>query len=200
MSSAGIARIRTVKPIQSLKQTARKAILRNFILRESPSSLSANSPSSTVPSSFSSLSNPFAPTKTVGANSSTPPKYSLRRQKVLRQQAEILGWPSNVLPAAYLPHPSPSDTLRAKRSPGLHRESRNIPATKVLTALKLEKKGPYIGRKGPAFKGKMWERKMDARVEELRVALEATGLKEATWRKVRSVVIFFLPIAPVSLD
>lgn len=68
----------------------------------------------------------------------------------------------------------------------VYRSSPHLPRTTVLDELNLEKKGPYIGRKGAAFKGKMWERKMGARQEELRVALLKTDAKEAAWRKVSS--------------
>ena len=131
-----------------------------------------------IPSAWSSPANPFAPTKSPHANSYTAPKYSLRRQKVLRLEAERLGWAADVLP----PTPVPAKEVRKTT---LYRANPHIPRTKVLDELSLEKKGPYVGRKGAAFKGKMWERKMGARQEELKVALEATAAKEVAWRKVR---------------
>lgn len=177
----------------SLKLFGRKAILSNFLIRESTAYSSSIPTSSTliptiIPSQFhldsAISSNPFAPTKTFGSNSWRKPKYSVRRQKVLRKRVEELGWPTNVLPPTHLNHFETIAAAAPPRPARLYNASANIPVTSVLTALKLERKGPYTGRKGAAFKGKIWERKMGARVEELRVALEATGLKEATWRKV----------------
>lgn len=162
--------------IRSLRQINRRSLLDNFLLRESPASAATGL--STIPGPFAGVGNPFAPTKAEGSRSWTAPRWSARRQKVLRTLVEARGWPENVLPVT----PVRAEPVRAART---LRGSTHIPKTSVLNELDLERKGPYVGRSGPAFKGKMWERKMKARTEELRVALEATTLKEIAWRKVR---------------
>lgn len=160
---------------QSVRALRPRSLLLSFILRESPSSSPAAG--SSIPTAFDPSHNPFAPTKSPNSNSHTAPKYSLRRQKVLRRELESNSWPADVLP------PTPVRAKEARKTT-LYRANHHIPVTKVLDELSMEKKGPYVGRKGAAFKGKMWERKMGARQEELKVALEATGAKEVAWRKV----------------
>lgn len=182
-------------------QSQARRLLLDFIKRESPSSLPSTSTStaSVIPTAFSSPSNPFAPTKTLGANSSRAPKYSVRRQKVLRKSIETLGWPTDLLPVAPVTRrqlEGVKKSVEGEERKNLFRASPHIPATKVLDQLNLEKKGPYVGRKGAAFKGKLWERKMAKRTEELRVALEGADAREAQWRKVRS----FLPLSLTSKD
>lgn len=48
----------------------------------------------------------------------------------------------------------------------------------------MEKSGPYAGRKGAAFKGKIWERKKEQRVADLKRLLEGADAKAQAWKKV----------------
>lgn len=174
--------------MSSIARTATKALrtprslslVSSFLARESPSSLASGAAS---PTPFDATSNPFAPTKTAGANSWTAPKYSIRRQKVLVKEVERLGWSLDCLPVAPVRAPSAKQAARAKTLTPF-KASAHIPATKVLDELELEKRGPYTGRGGNAFKGKIWERKSAARALELRTALEGADAREAAWRKV----------------
>ena len=155
----------------------------SFLARESPSTLPA-SPFDLPLGAFASTSsaNPFAPTKLPEANSWSPPKYSIRRQKLLRKLAKEAYWPDDALPPV-VEKAAPA----TPRTPRVYTASPHIPATKVLDELELQKKGPYVGRKGMAFKGKMWERKFEARQTELQKALEVADAKAAAWKKVRSL-------------
>ncbi|ORY70600.1 hypothetical protein BCR35DRAFT_322206 [Leucosporidium creatinivorum] len=163
------------------KAAARQDPLLSFLARESPSTVPA-SPSDLPLGPFASTSNPFAPTKLPEANSWTPPKYSIRRQKVLRKLAKEALWPEDALP----PSVDKVTPEAATRAPQLYRASPHIPATRVLDELELQKKGPYAGRKGAAFKGKIWERKFEARQTELKKALELADDKAAAWKKAKA--------------
>ena len=178
----------------SAKSAARRFPLYSFLARESPASLPATP--GAEPSAFAGASNPFAPTKaSPEARSWTAPRYSLRRQKMLRREAEALGLADDVLPPSPLAKSSPlaststspDPTPAARLDPARRRlqSSPHIPATKVLDALALDKFGPYAGRKGAAFKGKLWERKKEARVAHLAKLLEGADAKAEAWRKVR---------------
>ena len=48
----------------------------------------------------------------------------------------------------------------------------------------MEKAGPYAGRKGAAFKGKIWERKKEQRLADLKKLLEGADAKAQAWKKV----------------
>ena len=188
LASSAIFDMASSAPLRTLKDISRSSILANFLKRETPTSLpSASSPSST-PAPFASGSNPFAPTKREGANSWTTARYSVRRQKVLKKAVEALGWPANVLPTTPV-------VVKPVRKIRMLVGSPHIPKTAVLNELEMERKGPYIGRKGAAFKGKVWERQKAKRIEELRVALAGTDLKEQVWRKVSSA---FTPLSDVA--
>lgn len=160
--------VRKVKP--------RSSLLIPFFLRECPASILD---STSTPLPFQSTSaNPFLPTKSPNSRSWTAPKYSARRQKVLRREADALGWSQDVLPAGA---PSSAQPVAAT-----HKLTSNahIGASKVLDAVGLLKRGPYAGRKGQAFKGKLWERRFEQRQVELAKLLEGADAKEAAWRKV----------------
>ncbi|GAA6040496.1 hypothetical protein JCM8097_005434 [Rhodosporidiobolus ruineniae] len=164
----------------SAKQASRRFPLYSFLARESPSSLPSQPGAAPLP--FASTSNPFLPTKTnPAARSWTAPKYSLRRQKQLRQEAAARGWPQDVLPPSIPSSSSSKPRLSPERrilAPVAH-----VPESKVLAGLKMEKRGPYAGRKGAPFKGKIWERKKQDRVDELARLLEGADAKAAAWRK-----------------
>ncbi|GAA5839940.1 hypothetical protein JCM11251_006567 [Rhodosporidiobolus azoricus] len=167
----------------SAKQAARRFPLYSFLARESPASLPTQP--GAAPTPFAGPSNPFAPTKSSpSARSWSAPKYSLRRQKQLRREAEALGYPADVLPPSFVKANAPPtaasrlDPARRTLAPSQH-----VPESKVLADLGLEKRGPYAGRKGAAFKGKMWERKKEERVVELARLLQGADAKAAAWRK-----------------
>ena len=154
------------------------SLVAKFLLRESPSSIPSTPNSPLLP--FASSSNPFLPTKShPDANSWTAPRYSLRRQKALRSEAALLGLDPAVLPPPAAPRPRTTPTAN------LIRASAHIPRASVLNEADVEKRGPYVGRKGAAFKGKVWERNAAARKDELKLALEGADAKIAAWRKVR---------------
>ncbi|GAA5902084.1 hypothetical protein JCM8208_002473 [Rhodotorula glutinis] len=177
----------------SAKSAARRFPLYSFLARESPASLPTTP--GAEPTAFAGASNPFAPTKaSPEARSWTAPRYSLRRQKKLRREAEALGLAVDVLPpsplakSSPLASPSPDSTPAARLDPARRRlqSSPHVPATKVLDALALDKFGPYAGRKGAAFKGKLWERKKEARVAHLAKLLEGADAKAEAWRKTQA--------------
>ncbi|GAA5915876.1 hypothetical protein JCM6882_001746 [Rhodosporidiobolus microsporus] len=167
----------------SAKQAARRFPLYSFLARESPASLPSQP--GAAPSPFAGPSNPFAPTKSsAAARSWTAPKYSLRRQKQLRREADALGYPADVLPPSFIkanaPPPAASrlDPARRALAPSQH-----VPESQVLAELGMVKRGPYAGRKGAAFKGKIWERKKEERTADLARLLEGADAKAAAWRK-----------------
>ncbi|GAA5932901.1 hypothetical protein JCM3775_005257 [Rhodotorula graminis] len=181
----------------SAKSAARRFPLYSFLARESPASLPTTP--GAEPTAFAGASNPFAPTKaSPEARSWTAPRYSLRRQKKLRREADALGLAADVLPPSPLAKsspvaststsPSPDQTPAARLDPARRRlqSSPHVPATKVLDTLALDKFGPYAGRKGAAFKGKLWERKKEARVAHLAKLLEGADAKTAAWRKAQA--------------
>ncbi|KAL8287671.1 hypothetical protein RQP46_003529 [Phenoliferia psychrophenolica] len=153
------------------------SLVAKFLLRESPSSV-PSSPSAPLLPFASTSTNPFLPSKAnADANSWTAPRYSLRRQKALRTEAARLGLDPSVLPPSAAPKPRPvSAAPLFKAGPHIRRAS-------VLNEAEIEKKGPYVGRKGAAFKGKVWERNLVARKAELAKALEGADAKIAAWRK-----------------
>lgn len=83
-----------------------------------------------------------------------------------------------------------------------------MPESKVLAEVGLEKRGPYAGRKGAPFKGKMWERKKEERTAELARLLQGADTRIAAWKKVRFLLrpaavvcrrlTFSLPFPPLS--
>ncbi|BGP17716.1 hypothetical protein JCM10213_005296 [Rhodosporidiobolus nylandii] len=171
----------------SAKAAARRFPLYSFLARESPASLPAQPGAPPLPfaPSSSSSPNPFAPTKSnPAARSWTAPKYSLRRQKQLRREAAALGYPADVLPPPFVKANAPAPAAvrlsedRRTLAPSVH-----VPESQVLAALGMDKRGPYAGRKGAAFKGKIWERKKEERVAELKRLLEGADAKAAAWRK-----------------
>lgn len=176
----------------SAKGAARRFPLYSFLARECPSSLPQQP--GVAPSPFSSPSNPFAPTKASPlARSWTAPKYSLRRQKKLRLEAANLGYPQDVLPPPFTKlnaqlKPKPAQRLAPERR--ALAPSQHVPASKVLGELGLEKYGPYAGRKGAPFKGKIWERKKEERTQELAKLLAGADQKIAAWKKVRTFFPF----------
>lgn len=165
--------VRKIKP--------RSSLLIPFLQRESPTSLSSEVPPPFTPHSPT-TPNPFLPTKSPNARSWTAPKYSARRQKALRREVDALGLSHDILPAGPAPRPTPA--AAAHRLTG----SKHVKGSAVLDAVGLAKVGPYAGRKGQAFKGKMWERKFEARQEELSRLLAGAEAKEAQWRKVSTLV------------
>lgn len=173
----------------STKAFARRNLLQSFLERESPASLPSTSQlpndAAAVPGPFAAASNPFAPTKVAGANSWTAPRYSLRRQKVLRRELESF---EGAVPDHVLPPPYKKQHVQTRRTPPqrMYRSSPHIPESKVLDELDLVKKGPYAGRKGMAFKGKLWERKFEKRQQQLKAAFESADERAQQWKKVRS--------------
>ncbi|GAA5823582.1 hypothetical protein JCM3770_002791 [Rhodotorula araucariae] len=176
------------------KSAARRFPLYSFLARESPASLPV-APGA-APTAFAGSSNPFEPTKaSPDARSWTAPKYSLRRQKKLRREADALGLASDVLPppfrksplAAASPALAPAPAA-ARLDPARRRfqSSPQVPASKVLDALGLDKYGPYAGRKGAAFKGKLWERKKEERTAYLAKLLDAADAKADAWRRTQA--------------
>lgn len=190
-----MSKLTTIKPLIR----NRTNLLESFLTKYSPQSLPLNSSTTPLPYASTSSLNPFFPTKTPGSNSSTGPKYSIRRQKVLRKQLDSLNLPNNLLPPSYLKATKSfnrgiiegSGQSRAIGS-STYKSVNHLPSTKILDGLNLEKKGPYLGRKGASFKGKIWERKMSAREDELKLALAKAPAKEAAWRKVSTTSDFFL--------
>lgn len=185
----------------SAKAAARRFPLYSFLARESPASLPATP--GEAPSAFAGASNPFAPTKANPlARSWTAPRYSLRRQKKLRREVDALGLSQDVLPASFAKPPSSSSSSSDDASPAARldparrrlQSTPQIPATKVLDALGLDKFGPYAGRKGAAFKGKLWERKKEARVAHLAKLLQGADAKADAWRKVRLTSLSAFPL------
>ncbi|KAK4046623.1 hypothetical protein OIO90_006493 [Microbotryomycetes sp. JL221] len=182
-------------PRITLSTLGRRDMLRAFLQRESPASLSA-SPGQ-LPGAFASSSNPFAPTKAPGARSWTAPKYSIRRQKKLRQIAALSGWPAEVLPPAFghatkmlgsttaegLDVPESSKSGSISRGASTLQSHPQIPSSKILDQVQLSKKGPYSGRKGAAFKGKAWERNFGKRQTTLKAAVEQADAKMAQWKQ-----------------
>ena len=159
------------------------SLVAKFLLRESPSSV-PDQPSSPLLPFASTSANPFLPSKAnADANSWTAPRYSLRRQKVLRNEVARLGLDPTVLP------PSAPHRARLESAAPLFRAGPHIRRASVLNEAELEKKGPYVGRKGAAFKGKVWERNLVARKAELAKALEGADAKIAAWRKVSSASV-----------
>ena len=176
----------------SAKSAARKLPLWSFIARESPASL-PSTPFAT-PAPFSGPSNPFLPTKNGGAARSwTRPKYSLRRQKQLRRAAEQLGFDADaVLPAPHLKQDAPLAKAAAPPSERLDAARRllvgspHVQGSRILDHLAMPKVGPYAGRRGAPFKGKLWERQKQARLSKLRTLLQGADARIEAWRKVRS--------------
>lgn len=188
----------------SAKSAARKLPLWSFIARESPASL-PSTPFAT-PAPFSGPSNPFLPTKNLLARSWTRPKYSLRRQKQLRRAAEQLGFDADaVLPAPHLKQNAPLAKAAAPPAERLDAARRllvgspHVHGSRVLDHLAMPKVGPYAGRRGAPFKGKLWERQKQARLSKLRTLLEGADARIEAWRKVRSRVVT-LPLVPLSHD
>ncbi|GAA5986143.1 hypothetical protein JCM11641_004724 [Rhodosporidiobolus odoratus] len=167
----------------SAKAAARRLGIYSFLARESPSSLPAQPGQSPLP--FAGTSNPFAPSKSnPNARSWTAPKYSLRRQQALRQQAAALGLPSDILPPPFInPNSLPSSLLKLDQGRRILAPSVHVPESSVLKELGMEKRGPYSGRKGAAFKGKIWERKKAERVVHLAKLLGASDAKVQAWKK-----------------
>lgn len=160
---------------------ATPSLVAKFLLRESPASISSDPSAPLLPFASTSAHNPFLPSKAhASANSFTAPRYSLRRQKVLHREVARLGLSPDVLPAS-----APRKAPKAPSTTPLIRASAHIPKAHALNEAELEKRGPYLGRKGAAFKGKVWERNLAARKDELKVALEGADAKIAAWRKVR---------------
>ncbi|GAA5956940.1 hypothetical protein JCM21900_006713 [Sporobolomyces salmonicolor] len=169
------------------KAAVRSSPLFSFIVRESPSSLPASADA--LPTAFAGESNPFAPSKSSPlAKRWTAPKYSLRRQKMLRREAEALGLPDDVLPPPFVKASSPAAAAAPRLDPSrrLFKSTPHIPKTKILDELAMEKRGPYAGRKGAAFKGKMWERKKEERLAELKKLLDGADAKAEAWKKAQS--------------
>ncbi|KWU44857.1 hypothetical protein RHOSPDRAFT_33679 [Rhodotorula sp. JG-1b] len=173
----------------SAKSAARKLPLWSFIARESPASL-PSTPFAT-PAPFSGPSNPFLPTKNGGAARSwTRPKYSLRRQKQLRRAAEQLGFDADaVLPAPHLKQDAPLAKAAAPPSERLDAARRllvgspHVQGSRILDHLAMPKVGPYAGRRGAPFKGKLWERQKQARLSKLRTLLQGADARIEAWRK-----------------
>ncbi|KAK4703655.1 large subunit ribosomal protein L25, partial [Phenoliferia sp. Uapishka_3] len=162
--------------LQKTARAARPSLVAKFLLRESPASIPSSSLSTLLP--FASASNPFLPTKShPDANSWTAPRYSIRRQKALQKEVALLGLSPDVLP------PSAPAKIRSTTSAPLIKASAHIPKAGILNEAELEKRGPYLGRRGAAFKGKVWERNLEARKVELKKALEGADAKIAAWRK-----------------
>ncbi|GAA5891124.1 hypothetical protein JCM5296_004899 [Sporobolomyces johnsonii] len=169
------------------KPNPRRSPLLSFLARESPSSLPA-SPGA-LPTAFAGQSNPFAPSKSSPLNRRwDAPKYSLRRQKELRREAEARGLPADVLPPPFVKASTPARGAVARVDPSrrLLKSTPHVPKTKILDVLAMEKRGPYAGRKGAAFKGKMWERKKEERTTELKRLLDGAAEKAEAWKKAQS--------------
>ncbi|GAA5895366.1 mitochondrial 54S ribosomal protein mL59 MRPL25 [Sporobolomyces salmoneus] len=161
---------------------ARRTPLFSFLARENPTSLSSSG--EIIPVRFSSLNNPFAPSKSSpSAKSWTAPKYSIRRQKELRKEAEMYGLPQEILPPPFIKTSLPSPSNPTNEQQRLLKGSRHVPETRILDQLAMEKAGPYSGRKGAAFKGKIWERKKEQRLADLKRLLEGADAKAQAWKK-----------------
>jgi hypothetical protein len=173
----------------SAKTMARRTPLFTFLARENPSTLSSNGEIVAVP--FSSPINPFAPSKSsTSAKSWTAPKYSIRRQKELRKEAELYGLPQEILPPPFAKSSIPSPSNPTNEQQRLLKGSRHVPETRILDKLAMDKAGPYAGRKGAAFKGKIWERKKEQRLADLKKLLEGADAKAQAWKKVCSDPVF----------
>ncbi|GAA5826948.1 hypothetical protein JCM5353_004776 [Sporobolomyces roseus] len=171
--------------LASAKTLARRTPLLSFLARESPSTLTPNGEIVAVP--FSSPINPFAPSKpSPNANSWTAPKYSIRRQKQLRREAQLYGLPEEVLPPPFIRATSPSPSHPINPQQRLLKGTPHVPETKILDKLLMEKAGPYAGRKGAAFKGKIWERKKEQRLADLKRLLEGADAKAQAWKQANS--------------
>ncbi|GAA5873133.1 hypothetical protein JCM8547_006801 [Rhodosporidiobolus lusitaniae] len=172
----------------SAKAAARRFPLHSFLARESPASLPAQP--DLAPSPFAGPSNPFHPTKSNPlARSWTAPKYSLRRQKKLQQEALARGYPDDVLPLPFTKHNArPSAAPRLDPARRTLAPSQHVPESQVLGELGLEKRGPYAGRKGAPFKGKIWERKKEERTAELARSFDGADAKIAAWKKAQADV------------
>lgn len=169
--------------LASAKTLARRTPLLSFLARESPSTLTPTGEIVAVP--FSSPINPFAPSKpSPNAKSWTAPKYSIRRQKQLRREAQLYGLPEEILPPPFIRATSPSPSHPINPQQRLLKGTPHVPETKILDKLLMEKAGPYAGRKGAAFKGKIWERKKEQRLADLKKLLEGADAKAQAWKKV----------------
>ncbi|GAA6018195.1 hypothetical protein JCM8202_000222 [Rhodotorula sphaerocarpa] len=177
----------------SAKSAARKLPLWSFIARESPSSLPPTPFATPAPYAARSADapNPFHPTKNAGARTWKPPKYSLRRQKQLRRAAEAHGFdPDVVLPAPHVKANSPAalgaHATAAERLDANRRllvGSPHVQGSQILDALAMPKVGPYAGRRGAPFKGKLWERQKQARLTKLRQLLDGADARIQAWRQ-----------------
>ncbi|GAA6059746.1 hypothetical protein JCM10212_001954 [Sporobolomyces blumeae] len=169
----------------SAKTLARRSPLLTFLARESPGAVTASG--EVVPVPFSAPVNPFAPSKASPlAKSWTAPKYSIRRQKQLRKEAEMYGLPADVLPPSFVKAAPPSPSNPTNPQQRLLKGTPHVPETKILDRLVMEKQGPYAGRKGAAFKGKMWERKKEQRLADLKRLLDGADAKAEAWKKANS--------------
>ncbi|GAA6023154.1 hypothetical protein JCM11491_003281 [Sporobolomyces phaffii] len=172
----------TTSRLVSAKAMARRTPLFSFLARENPATLSPSG--EIIPVAFSAPVNPFAPSKaSPDAKAWTAPKYSLRRQKELRKQADLYGLPQEILPAPFAKTSLPSRSNPTNEQQRLLKGSRHVPETRILDKLAMEKAGPYAGRKGAAFKGKMWERKKEQRLADLKRLLEGADAKAQAWKK-----------------
>lgn len=190
------------------QRAARRGLthIERFLLKEHPEGLLEN------PAPFpATVESPFVPTRE-RERGWRAPKYSLRQQNVLRKEARMFGFPIEVLPPPYRPDPAKregpssssstsrstalssliSSRLRPVRPPARERSLRDsttlkptdvLPESKILEQVAIEKKGPYVGRTGSAFKGKVWERNYEARQAEIKAAAEQADDKIAAHRK-----------------
>ncbi|GAA5933318.1 mitochondrial 54S ribosomal protein mL59 MRPL25 [Sporobolomyces koalae] len=166
----------------SQKALARRTPLLSFLAREHPAAVSAAGEIVAVP--FSSPINPFAPSKaTPAAKSWTAPKYSIRRQKALRIEASLYGLPQEILPPPFIKQSPQSPSNPKNEQQRLLKGSNHVPATRILDQLAMQKPGPYAGRKGAAFKGKIWERKKEQRTADLKRLLDSADAKAQAWKK-----------------
>ncbi|BGP00945.1 hypothetical protein RTG_02751 [Rhodotorula toruloides ATCC 204091] len=163
--------------------TQAEALLRRFVIRENKG-VKADSPD-LLTTPFRGKPSIFTPVKKVNGGWQ-PPKYSARRQKLLQRAVEILGVDPSILP--------PSPVKKRASAADLPEGRRNIvasphvPETLVLNALALEKKGPYAGRKGAAFKGHAWERFREEKLAERAQLLEKAPQRKAEFRKTQAEV------------
>ncbi|BGO94585.1 hypothetical protein NBRC10512_004987 [Rhodotorula toruloides] len=163
--------------------TQAEALLRRFVIRENKG-VKADSPD-LLTTPFRGKPSIFTPVKKENGGW-TPPKYSARRQKLLQRAVEILGVDPSILPPSPVKKRASAEDLPAGRRHIV--ASPHIPATQVLTALALEKKGPYAGRKGAAFKGHAWERFREEKLAERAQLLEKAPQRKAEFRKAQAEI------------
>ncbi|BGP25860.1 hypothetical protein Rt10032_c06g2734 [Rhodotorula toruloides] len=163
--------------------TQAEALLKRFAIRENKG-LNASSPD-LLTTPFRGNPAIFTPVKKENGSWHAA-KYSARRQKLLQRAVELLGVDPSILPPSPIKKRATAADLPENRRYIV--AAPHIPETKVLNELALEKKGPYAGRKGAAFKGRIWERYKEERMAERAKLLEKAPQRTADFRKSQAEV------------